>query len=167
MTGFAPEAIWIVQWGGRVALGSEKNFAYITRFNTTCFERQLETVVRTERILYISHWFLLLFLLNLLLNAASVNVFRNVIQLKFAAILRNTRTVLRYLFLVIIYSIYFILLGPSIFILNAIFMIRKQSSLYLVQTPLYSALFPLFHFILYCTLSLSYKKTALWISSDK
>ena len=40
--------MWIVQWGGRVALGSEKKFAYITRFNTTCFERQLETV-RTDR----------------------------------------------------------------------------------------------------------------------
>ena len=108
------------------------------------------------------------FSLNLLLNAASVNVFRNVIQLKFAAILRNTRTVLRYLFLVIIYGIFFTILGASIFIFNAIFMIRMQSSLYSVQTPLYSvltslysALFPLFHYVLYCTLSLSYKKTAL------
>ena len=45
----------------RVALGSEEKFAYVTRFNATCFERQLETLVRTERILYISHWFLLLF----------------------------------------------------------------------------------------------------------
>ena len=105
------------------------------------------------------------FSLNLLLNAASV---RNVIQLKFAAILRNTRTVLQYLFLVIMYGIFFTILGASIFIFNAIFMIRMQSSLYSVQTPLYSvltslysALFPLFHYILYCTLSLSYKKTAL------
>ena len=48
------------------------------------------------------------FLLNLLLNAASINVFRNEVQLKFAAILRNTRTVLRYLFLVIIYGIYLV-----------------------------------------------------------
>ena len=108
------------------------------------------------------------FSLNLLLNAASVNVFRNVIQLKFAAILRNTRTVLQYLFLVIIYGIFFTILGASIFIFNAIFMIRMQSSLYSVQTPLYSvltslysALFPLFRYILYCTLSLFYKKTAL------
>ena len=108
------------------------------------------------------------FSLNLLLNAASVNVFRNVIQLKFAAILRNIRTVVRYLFLVIIYGICFMILDASIFIFNAIFMIRMQSSLYSVQTPLYSvlislysALFPLFHYILHCTLSLSYKKTAL------
>ena len=108
------------------------------------------------------------FSLNLLLNTAFVNVFRNVVQLKFAAILRNIRTVLQYLFLVIIYSIYFIILGASIFIFNAIFMLRMQSSLYSVQTPLYSvlislysALFPLFHYILHCTLSLSYKKTAL------
>ena len=108
------------------------------------------------------------FSLNLLLNTTFVNVFRNVVQLKFTAILWNTRTVSQYLFLVIIYSIFFILLGASIFIFNAIFMLRMQSSLYSVQTPLYSvltsldsALFPLFHYILYCTLSLSYKKTAL------
>lgn len=114
------------------------------------------------------------FLLNLLLNTASVNVFRNVVQLKFAAILRNIRTVLQYFFLVIIYSIYFILLGPSIFIFNAIFMIRVQSSLHPVQTiifgsdtiifctfsifPLYTILHPVFVLI---------EDFALWISNDK
>ena len=88
------------------------------------------------------------FLLNLLLNAASVNVFRNVVQLKFAAISRNIRTVLRYLFLVIIYSIYFILLGPSIFIFNAIFMIRVQSSLHPFQTIIFGS-----DTIIFCTFS--------------
>lgn len=131
----------------RVALGSEKNL-HISRglmqhvSNNTSAERMHPL---NQSLIFAP------FLLNLLLNAASVNVFRNVVQLKFAAISRNIRTVLQYLFLVIIYGIYFILLGPSIFIFNAIFMIRVQSSLHPVKTVIFGS-----DTIIFCTFSTLY-----------
>lgn len=154
----------------RVALGSEKNL-HISRG----LMQHVSNNSSANRMHPLNQSLIFApFLLNLLLNAASVNVFRNVVQLKFAAISRNIRTVLQYLFLVIIYSIYFILLGPSIFILNAIFMIRVQSSLHPVQTiifgsdtiifctfstfPLYTVLHPVFVLI---------EDFTLWISNDK
>lgn len=131
----------------RVALGSEKNL-HISRG----LMQHVSNNSSANRMHPLNQSLIFApFLLNLLLNAASVNVFRNVVQLKFAAISRNIRTVLQYLFLVIIYSIYFILLGPSIFIFNAIFMIRVQSSLHPVKTVIFGS-----DTIIFCTFSTLY-----------
>lgn len=131
----------------RVALGSEKNL-HISRG----LMQHVSNNSSANRMHPLNQSLIFApFLLNLLLNAASVNVFRNVVQLKFAAISRNIRTVLQYLFLVIIYSIYFILLCPSIFIFNAIFMIRVQSSLHPVKTVIFGS-----DTIIFCTFSTLY-----------
>lgn len=162
--------MWIVQWGGQGCSRLRKKNLHISRgLMQHVSNNSADRMHPLNQSLIFAP-----FLLNLLLNAASVNVFRNVVQLKFAAISRNTRTVLQYFFLVIIYSIYFILLGPSIFIFNAIFMIRVQSSLHPVQTiifgsdtitfctfsifPLYTILHPVFVLI---------EDFAMWISNDK